>query len=147
MFTKNDITEANAVDLGAIKKLLASYHLPLDDIDNSNIRFYLVKEGKELKACAGVESFQNLGLLRSVAVNDSFRGQGIGKKLIEFILEDSGKNGMVSLYLLTETAEHFFSRLGFTKTERDQAPESIKKSSEFAELCPVSAVLMKKDLA
>ncbi|MFV1884562.1 MAG: arsenic resistance N-acetyltransferase ArsN2 [Balneola sp.] len=146
MKTKNTIIDATSDDIELIKDLLSSHHLPVDDIGDSNIRFYLVKQEDELKACAGVELFDNLGLLRSVAVSESLRGSGIGRELVEFVLKDSKSHGITSLYLLTQTAEHFFGKLGFVKKERDQAPESIKKSSEFTDLCPVSAALMEKIL-
>ena len=146
MSSKKTIIEATPNEIEKIKELLSSHHLPVDDIGDSNIRFYLVKEEGVLKACAGVELFDHLGLLRSVAVDESFRGAGIGRELVEYVTKESKINGITSLYLLTETAEHFFSKLGFVKAERDQAPESIRKSTEFADLCPASAVLMRKKL-
>ena len=146
MNNRHTIIDATSDDIELIKDLLSSHHLPVDDIGHSNIKFYLVKQEDELKACAGVELFGNLGLLRSVAVSESLRGSGIGRELVEFVLKNSKSHGITSLYLLTETAEHFFGRLGFVKKERDQAPESIKKSREFSDLCPASAVLMRKKL-
>lgn len=146
MNTKPTITKSTTREIELIKELLNSHHLPVNDIGDSNIQFYLVKEEEALKACAGVELFDNLGLLRSVAVSESLRGTGIGSKLIQYVLRESKASGITSLYLLTETAEPFFGKLGFVKAERDQAPESIKKSREFADLCPASAVLMKKEL-
>jgi N-acetylglutamate synthase-like GNAT family acetyltransferase len=49
--------------------------------------------------------------------------------------------------LLTETAETFFRRLGYTVIERDQAPSAVASSAEFRTLCPATAVCMTKRLS
>ncbi len=141
-----DTVKAESSDLSMVKALLNSHSLPTEDIGTSNIIFYLINEGEGLKACAGVERFGEVGLLRSVAVKDESRGKGIGSKLIKLVLEQSKGDGIETLFLLTETAESFFSKIGFKKIDRSKAPELIKHSNEFAELCPVSAVLMRKVL-
>lgn len=146
MNNKHNIVSFNKADLGSIKELLKSYHLPVEDIDTSEISFSLIKEGTEVLACAGVERFNEFGLLRSVAVKAELKGKGIGSELINAVLVQSKSQGIKTMYLLTETAESFFRKKGFTKKDRSEAPENIKQSIEFAELCPASAVLMKKIL-
>jgi amino-acid N-acetyltransferase len=47
---------------------------------------------------------------------------------------------------LTDTAEVFFSRLGYTTADRQRAPECIRSTREFAEICPMSAAFMVKQL-
>jgi len=44
--------------------------------------------------------------------------------------------------LLTTTAEKFFGTLGFTVVDRSKLPETIRKTNEFLNLCPTSAVCM-----
>lgn len=146
MRVKSDIVIAGSSDLDSIKALLDSYHLPTEDIGTSGIEFYLIKIREEIKACAGVESFEETGLLRSVAVKGDLKGKGIGSELISKVLVESKAKNIKTMYLLTETAEFFFSRIGFIRSDRSKAPESIQKSNEFAVLCPASAVLMKKVL-
>ncbi len=146
MSTKRIIESFSKADLSLIKELLESHHLPVEDIDTSEISFSLIKEGPDLLACAGVERFEELGLLRSVAVKAELKGKGIGSELIDAVLVQAKSQGIKTMYLLTETAASFFRKKEFTKTERSEAPESIKQSSEFSGLCPVSAVLMKKVL-
>jgi amino-acid N-acetyltransferase len=51
-----------------------------------------------------------------------------------------------SIYLLTETAEGFFSKEGFKKIAREQVPPSIKQTHEYSTLCPEDAVCMVKKL-
>ena len=60
-------------------------------------------------------------------------------------LEAAGR-GVRALYLLTTTAEHFFPKLGFLRTERGSVPEEIAATHEFQTMCPDSAVVMVKRL-
>ena len=68
-----------------------------------------------------------------------------------FVGSDGSPTGLVrkgvrSIYLLTTTAEAFFNRLGYERMGRSRAPSSIKRTREFAGLCPVSSVFMVKAL-
>jgi N-acetylglutamate synthase-like GNAT family acetyltransferase len=47
-----------------------------------------------------------------------------------------------SIYLLTETAERFFARRGYSPADRRDTAPAITASREFALVCPASAVLM-----
>ena len=140
------VVTSGSNDLSSVKALLETYHLPVEDIDSSEISFYVIKDGQSIKACAGVERFGELGLLRSVAVKEQHKGKGVGTAFMNKVLEQSKVEGISTLYLLTETAAPFFNKIGFIKIDRSKAPGSIKRSNEFADLCPVSAVLMKKVL-
>ena len=51
-----------------------------------------------------------------------------------------------SSYLLTMTAADFFQKIGYEVNQRDKVPESIKKTEEFKNVCPVSAACLFKDL-
>jgi N-acetylglutamate synthase-like GNAT family acetyltransferase len=53
---------------------------------------------------------------------------------------------MTSLYLLTTSAAPYFARHGYQVLVREQAPQAIRHSKQFADLCPSSATLMHKDL-
>jgi amino-acid N-acetyltransferase len=48
------------------------------------------------------------------------------------------------IYLLTTTAEEFFARRGYRRTERSSAPVAIRNTREFAGICPVSSAFMNK---
>jgi amino-acid N-acetyltransferase len=62
-------------------------------------------------------------------------------------MEDSARTtGLSRLYLLTTTASQFFARVGYEVISRVEAPNSLQRNSQFAELCPASAVCMSKTL-
>ena len=55
--------------------------------------------------------------------------------------------GIRTLYLLTLTAEVYFSAKSFETVERSVVPHGIRDTAEFRDLCPESAVCMRKIIA
>ncbi|MEQ9264491.1 MAG: arsenic resistance N-acetyltransferase ArsN2 [Balneolaceae bacterium] len=140
------INVASEEDLGSIIRLLSEYDLPTQDIGDSDIEFYVVKKGRDLVACVGLEIIEDTALLRSLAIEKESAHQGIGTQLVKFILDESSVKQLKSIFLLTETAASFFTKLGFKTIERNSAPEAMQRSTEFSELCAETAVCMKIDL-
>lgn len=141
------VEKAENISLEKVKELLSSHNLPTSDLNEQRIEFYVIKREGNLVACAGIEKYGNIGLLRSVAVSKVVTRSGIGSKLIDAVIKEVSRSELTSLYLLTETAESFFSKKGFSRKEHVNAPKEIKKSSEFSEICSSSAVLMCKKLS
>jgi amino-acid N-acetyltransferase len=50
------------------------------------------------------------------------------------------------MYLLTTTAETFFSQLGYQHIARALVAPAIKATHEFRDLCPDSSAAMRKEL-
>jgi amino-acid N-acetyltransferase len=61
--------------------------------------------------------------------------------------EEMRRIGVTKLYLLTETAEHFFAARGYRAVERTGLPDAIERSEQFVSMCPASAVLMTRNLS
>jgi amino-acid N-acetyltransferase len=133
-------------DFEPISNLLKVNSLPYEDISTSNVAFITRKlEGKVI-ACIGIERYGDEALLRSFAVDDAFKSQGIGAELLNELLTKCKQQGVKTLHLLTTTAAEYFEKKGFVRAERGSAPMGIAQSKEFSELCPSSSVYMKKDL-
>jgi len=97
----------------------------------------------------GVAGFELCGhscLIRSVAVDDRLRRQGLGRSLVNAVLRNAKAKGVQKAYLLTETAAPFFERLGFRPINRNIVHKAVKASTEFTELCPESATAMFKQI-
>ena len=139
-------TVASESETNAIVELLANSHLPVSDLNAGERTFLSATSSGKLIGCVAVETYEDSGLLRSLAVTEEFRGKGIGKKLVEEAESWAKSNNLKCLYLLTTTASGFFPKLGWTIAERSAAPDSIKNSSEFASVCPSTAVFMSKNL-
>lgn len=125
-----------------ICRLLDANGLPFSDITESGVQLIVAKVDDEIVGCIGLEIHEEEGLLRSFAVKSSYRGRGIGRSLYNSLLHFSIDHHIRTLHLLTNTAEDYFTKVGFVIGDRCNAPELIKKSREFACLCPSSALYM-----
>lgn len=141
--TLNLQVAANAAQRQLAIALLQQHKLPVTDIDDDKI-LYLLQDGDTVIGTVGLEIFEDCALLRSVSVVKEQQGKGYGKFMndaIEKYVKDAGIN---CLYLLTTTAKDFFEKQGYCVISSEDAPVSIKQTSEFTSLCPSSAVVMKK---
>jgi N-acetylglutamate synthase-like GNAT family acetyltransferase len=53
------------------------------------------------------------------------------------------KSGAREVWLLTTTAEGFFAANGFERVVRTDAPAAIAATSQFKDICPDTAALMR----
>lgn len=85
-------------------------------------------------------------LLRSLVVLADQKARGLGSRVLAAAETAAGDLGAARLHLLTTTAERFFSRHGFVVADRASAPPVIRRTREFADVCPASAAYLTKDL-
>lgn len=127
--------------------LLKSASLPTSDLTDAHMaHFFFCGSPSAPTGLVGVELFGETALLRSLVVSDSQRSQGLGRALLAHVERYARTNGARALYLLTTTAEGFFSRNGYSATARETAPDAIRRSQEFSALCPASSAFMVKPL-
>ena len=143
-----NIRTATISDIPAIESLLLVSQLPSEGVKEHVTNFFVAEEEGKL---AGVGGFENCGagagLLRSFAVLPEQRHRGIARQLYEQVITHARHSGISALYLLTTTAQGYFARFGFASIARAKAPETIRKTEQFRELCPDSAVLMFRSIA
>lgn len=132
--------------IAEVEKLLKSSALPSSDLHNTHLELWGAYSNNILTATVGVEQFQKIALLRSLAVKEEARGNGMGKRLVQFVENLCRSRNITSLYLLTETADTFFNRIGYTQVPRENAPESVQQTEQFSHLCPKSSIVMVKML-
>ncbi|MCF0072829.1 arsenic resistance N-acetyltransferase ArsN2 [Dyadobacter sp. CY261] len=140
------IENARPEEKELVISLLKEADLLTEDLPNGLPDFLLAKEGGVLVGVAGLELLGSLGLLRSVAVSPSHQGQGIAGQMVEQLLVNADQQGLQAVYLITNTAVHYFDRYGFMPVDREQVPEAIQQTRQFSGLCPSSAVVMKRNL-
>ena len=138
------LRQASVRDLAAVEDLLTKTHLPLGGVSESIDAFIVAESDGRVMGTAGVERYGPYGLLRSVAVDPSLQRQGVGRALVERLISDSEQNGIAELYLLTTTAEEYFPAFGFLKIDREETPVEIQNTSQFRDLCPSSATVMRR---
>ncbi len=136
---------AEDTDLGEVRRLLASAGLPGDDLaEHRPTALFSARQADRVVGGAALEVHGEWGLLRSVVVDASVRGSGVGRRLVAAALGEADRLGLQGVYLLTEGAEGFFGDHGFEIIGRSAVPAEIRASSEFAVLCPVTAVAMRR---
>jgi amino-acid N-acetyltransferase len=140
-----EIREAIPSDYHGLVALVRAAGLPLDGLDHALGTAVVARDGTELVGCAALEIYGDAALLRSVAVADQRRGEGIGQRVSQAVLDLARRRGARRIYLLTQTAEGFFPRFGFRRVTRDSVDPAVRQSIEFRSACPDTAVVMVLD--
>lgn len=133
---------ANLSDAAEITRLLAENNLPEEGVIARLPLTLVTKQGDKIVGSAALEIYGRSALLRSVVTAEEARGKGIGQTLVKATLELARQNNVANLYLLTETAASFFTRLGFAPVSRAEVDPALQQSDEFSHACPVSAQAM-----
>jgi amino-acid N-acetyltransferase len=142
------VVRARMEHLDLVRGMVAAAELPADGLEDQFPAGYVVALADGAFAgAAGVEIHGRDGLLRSLVVDPSRRGAGIGHALAFDRVRWAKRRELDSLWLLTTTAAPFFARLGFVETRREEAPEAVRASAEFSGACPDTATCMRLDLA
>lgn len=138
------VRPARSDDREEICGVLVAAGLPVADLAGQFPRAFVVLEGAEkIVGVAGLEVYEDTGLLRSVAVAASHRNEGLGRNLIEDRLRAARAQQLSQIYLLTSTAAEYFARLGFERVPRYAAPDALAHHSEFTTICAASAACMR----
>ncbi|MDH3267982.1 MAG: arsenic resistance N-acetyltransferase ArsN2 [Ignavibacteria bacterium] len=140
------IREAIVDDFEAIKSLLNSASLPSVDIKKHLINFYVLENEENIIGTIGMEFYGDTALLRSFVVKKKCQKKGYGHILYQALISRAMKMNVKNIYLLTETADEFFSKKGFKKLVRELVPHPIKQTNEYSTLCPSDSICMVKRL-
>ena len=142
-----DIMAAGPEYRAALSVLLQQTGLHHEDLP-ADIAHFLVAlddEGKVIGS-AGWELYGPTGLFRSFAVAPEHRKGGLGQRLYQAAMDHARSQGIREAWLITISAADYFSKRGFERVDRASAPHPIQHTVQFSELCPASAVLMKRSL-
>jgi amino-acid N-acetyltransferase len=141
------VRPARPEDWPAIEQLLAVRRLPTAGARAHLGTFLVAEQATALVGCAGIELYDDAGLLRSVAVDEGVAGRGLGTELVAASLDLGRRLGLRALFLLTTTAAGWFLRFGFESISREALPATLAESEELRGACPASALAMQRLLA
>lgn len=135
--------------------LLRECGLPVCDLNEANdsactrapLAFFGMCIDGELAGVIGLEVYDTVALLRSLAVAPARRSAGLGRQLVAFVEAEAAQRGIRELFLLTSTAESFFTAQGYALVPRAEAPVVIQGTAQFSGVCPSSAAFLGKRLA
>lgn len=119
-------------ELEGLRLVLLAEGLPVENILDAPVDFFSAQaENGAAVAWGGLEIYGNQAILRSVVVNSVLRGTGAGRKLVRELIDEARIRGLKRLWLLTNSAENFFGKMGFSHAIRSEAPIEIQNSEEF----------------
>lgn len=106
---------------------LEAAQLPTADLFDTPARYFAL--GTE--GYGGLVQLGNTGLLRSIVVAKEQRGKGVGAAILKGLLAKARELGLEDVWFLTTTAHEFFSKRGFARVPRANAPAAIAGTAQF----------------
>ena len=124
---KPQIRRGQTADLVTVLNLLQCAGLPTEDLTWApGLQVWVLETAGLLLGVIGLERFGAGGLLRSLAVAPGHQRRGLGEQLLAQLERDARADGVEQLVLLTQTAEPFFHRLGYSVIDRRYVPDEVK---------------------
>ncbi|NTU79945.1 MAG: GNAT family N-acetyltransferase [Chloroflexales bacterium] len=139
--TRSLIAPAAPTDLPAVLALLSANGLPHDGLAEHFAAALVARDGDSVVGSAALELYGEAALLRSLAVAEGRRGQGLGRALITAALDLARAQRVRRVYLLTTTAQGYFPSFGFAPITRAEVEPVVQVSAEFTGACPASAAV------
>jgi len=140
-----NIARAIAEDLSRVSSVLNAAGLPPLGSDLPLANILVALEDSAVVGVVALEVRGLVGLVRSAAVGP--KHQGVGHSLLRSLLARALELSLRELYLLTEDAEGFFAKAGFSSIPRDAVPPEIRSTREFRERCSDTVTVMRLQLA
>ncbi len=128
------IRKAAMRDIGPILDLINGYAakgimLPRTEFEVSeDIRdFSVIRSGGRLVGCGALHFYTpSIGEIRSLAVSEDSKTHGIGRRLIETLVEEANSYTLDAVFAFTYVAG-FFRKMGFQEVERGELPLKVWK--------------------
>ncbi|WP_372632410.1 N-acetyltransferase [Cohnella sp.] len=87
--------------------------------------FIVAQDGEQLIGCGSLCRLgSDLVEIRSLGIADGFKGQGIGSKLVDALIEEAKLQGIPKVMALTYEAA-FFQKNGFRIVDKEIFPEKV----------------------
>jgi len=124
---------ATPADVPAIVVLLEAAHLPTAELEQHLENFVVAEMGGRVVGCGGLEVHPQAasGLVRSMAVDESLRGEGIGTAVLEWVEARAASLEITQLFLFTMNAPEFYRPFGYEDATLDDFPEALRQSAQY----------------
>lgn len=129
---KMKIRKATTLDVKALQGLINSYAKEGRMLPRSlselfeNVRDFSVaeKEGEIIGCCALHSVWEDLAEAKSLAVAKSWRGKGIGQRLLNASLKEADSLSIKRVFVLTYEPD-FFKKQGFQLIDKSELPHKV----------------------
>ena len=127
-----EVRSAKICDVGAIGSLIDCYaekdrmlfRSPANIYENLQSFIVVEAAGGVVGCCALQVIWSDLAEIKSLAVDETNKGTGIGKMLVTAAIEQAGRLGISRVFALTLEPD-FFGRLGFDVVEKEELPMKV----------------------
>ncbi|MDD6491693.1 MAG: ribosomal protein S18-alanine N-acetyltransferase [Firmicutes bacterium] len=118
------IREMQACDVEAASKIeREAFSMPwsakdfLEMVEADYAHYYVAEEDGVIVGCCGIRNIAGEGEITNVVVAADFRNKGIGRSMMEYMLEKTGENGIgnctLEVRVSNQPAIHLYESLGF----------------------------------
>jgi len=123
------IVDATAGDAD-LTAMLESVNLPLPDPEDP-VQMLKSYVAGQLVGCVGYERYGDSALLHSLVVIREAKGEGVGRTLVQSVLDRLTASDVSEVFLLAADTSRYFSYLGFEVVPRDAISPAVQQSHEF----------------
>lgn len=132
----------------ALVAMLSAEGLPSEDVfDPGRVFVQFADDAGMTVGIGGYEPLGDVVLLRSIVVVPSRRGEGLGGRIVDALMQRARRDGAREAYALTSGPRTFLSDLGFEQIDRSTAPIAVRATRQASGLCGASAVLWRREFA
>jgi amino-acid N-acetyltransferase len=98
------------------------------DIKNKINAYHIYAVDHAVYGCGALYQLgQGWGEIGAIAVNDAYRSKGIGRGLVQYLIQTARKKQIQTLFLLTTQAADWFFEFGFAWASPSELPKSRQK--------------------
>lgn len=116
-------TDKNKMDIPAIHDFLSNHSgwsngIPIEKVELSiqnSLNFGVFHDNRQIGFARIISDFSTIAYLGDVYLLNDYRGKGISKKLMDFIMSHPNLQGLRRWILLTSTADWLYEKYGFEK--------------------------------
>ena len=116
----NDLLKKHFIELRSVSPAGSTHVVDIEGLKDPSIKFWSLWENNKLIGCGALKFLEkDHGEFKSIRVADEFRKKGIGKRIINHLIEEAKKLEISKLSIETGAGEFFlparnlFSKFGF----------------------------------
>lgn len=118
-------------DSQQLAALIVSGELPPFFLEPYIEGFLVIEHDGRMVGAGGVEFYGDDAVIRSVVVDQTARGLGLGIDIGTLLEDDALKSGARDVYLFTMHAYEFWKRLGYVDLQLDQWPQNVRENWQY----------------
>jgi N-acetylglutamate synthase-like GNAT family acetyltransferase len=125
-----EIAPATLADTLSIHELLTACDLSTLEVLAPGTMYFVARMGEKLVGVCGLEFDGESALLRSVAVDNSTRGRGIARALIDGAIQELHRRSVRVLFLFSKDTGAYFENLGWVEVPVGEAADALRQAPQ-----------------